>query len=185
MHWYIDIRNSTVDMFDPFKAFDMDKEFDINLSELKKMYLNLLGQFHPDRFIKASASEKLSADQFASTINRSYEILKDPLERARSLLLLKGYIGESDVIEDFDLIEEILPLQEEIEEAETPKNLNNILDRINTAFDTARKAFADGYKMDQDQAILVKSFNRMAYYRKLEDKILRLLAQFPYAMALS
>src|SRR6185369_91788 len=54
-------------------------------------YRDLQGRVHPDRFAAATEAERRVAMQWATRANEAYRTLRDPLERARYLLRLKGF----------------------------------------------------------------------------------------------
>ena len=51
--------------------------------EIKKAYKKLAIKWHPDKFAKASESEKKSAEEKMKDINEAYDVLKDPKKRAQ------------------------------------------------------------------------------------------------------
>jgi len=51
---------------------------------------------HPDRFASATEAERRAAMQWAAAANEAYRTLRDPVERARYLLGLKGFDTEEE-----------------------------------------------------------------------------------------
>eukprot|EP00344_Euplotes_crassus_P004056 CAMPEP_0197016650 /NCGR_PEP_ID=MMETSP1380-20130617/79085_1 /TAXON_ID=5936 /ORGANISM="Euplotes crassus, Strain CT5" /LENGTH=130 /DNA_ID=CAMNT_0042443625 /DNA_START=405 /DNA_END=797 /DNA_ORIENTATION=+ len=63
---------------------------------------------------------------YSSFINNSYQLLKNDFKRAKYLLKRKGYkvIEEGDQITDFEFLQHIMEIREEIEFAESQEELN-------------------------------------------------------------
>lgn len=80
-----------------------ERTFDIDVVALEKIYKNFQKQYHPDKFARLSEQEKEISALQSTLINRAYETLKDPRERARYLLDLRG-----EKVEDTDLPEGFL-----------------------------------------------------------------------------
>jgi len=74
-----------------FELLGLPAAFGLDVARLEQRYRELQGQVHPDRFAAASEAERRVAMQWATRANEAYRTLRDPLERARYLLQLKGY----------------------------------------------------------------------------------------------
>ncbi|KAF2847596.1 Co-chaperone Hsc20 [Plenodomus tracheiphilus IPT5] len=97
--------------------------FDIDLSALKKEFLQLQARAHPDMHPQ---SDKKRAEALSSAINTAYKTLQSPLLRAQYLLSLRGIETAEDEtakVEDPELLMEVLEARELIEEAETEEDL--------------------------------------------------------------
>ncbi len=68
----------------------------MDAARLERGYRDLQSQVHPDRFASATEAERRVAMQWATRGNEAFRTLKDPLERARYLLQLKGYDTEEE-----------------------------------------------------------------------------------------
>lgn len=90
--------------------------FEINLSDLKREFLQLQSLAHPDRHGNAS---KAKAEGASARINEAYTTLLSPLRRAEYILSLHGVevADESEATDDEDLLIDILEIRERIEEA--------------------------------------------------------------------
>src|SRR4051812_27590612 len=71
-----------------FERFDLERKFDIDIKHLKKRYLVLQSQFHPDK--ANSEDEKMQYLNLSIEINEGYKVLIDDLLRAEYLLKLSG-----------------------------------------------------------------------------------------------
>ena len=69
----------------------------VDPDDLKKKFLALSSQFHPDRIHNAPAAEREEADRRYSEINTAYNCLREPKERVRHLLELELGAKPADI----------------------------------------------------------------------------------------
>jgi molecular chaperone HscB len=74
-----------------FELLGLPVEYSIDAARLEHGYRDLQTRVHPDRFAAGSEAERRVAMQWATRANEAYRTLRDPLERARYLLSLKGF----------------------------------------------------------------------------------------------
>ncbi|MEO5693271.1 MAG: Fe-S protein assembly co-chaperone HscB [Usitatibacter sp.] len=74
-----------------FELLGLAPGYAVDQAQLEKRYRELQGQVHPDRFASASEAERRVAMQWATRANEAYRTLRDPVDRARYLLGLKGF----------------------------------------------------------------------------------------------
>ena len=76
---------------DHFDLLGLPVAYAVDPARLERGYRELQSQVHPDRFAAAPEAEKRVAMQWATRANEAYRTLRDPVDRARYLLHLKGY----------------------------------------------------------------------------------------------
>jgi molecular chaperone HscB len=74
-----------------FELLGLEPSYALDSSQLESRYRELQGRVHPDRFAAASEAERRVAMQWATQANEAYRTLRDPVDRARYLLSLKGF----------------------------------------------------------------------------------------------
>jgi len=74
-----------------FELLGLPVSFAVDPAALERAYRDLQGRVHPDRFACASEAERRVAMQWATRANEAYRTLRNPIERARYLLGLKGF----------------------------------------------------------------------------------------------
>jgi molecular chaperone HscB len=74
-----------------FELLGLPVAYSIDPARLERGYRDLQTRVHPDRFAAATEAERRVAMQWATRANEAYRTLRDPLERARYLLSLKGF----------------------------------------------------------------------------------------------
>ena len=65
--------------------------FDVDPAQLERRYRELQTRVHPDRYAASPEAERRLAMQWATRANEAYRTLRDPVDRARYLLGLKGF----------------------------------------------------------------------------------------------
>jgi molecular chaperone HscB len=103
---------------DFFHLFGIPVSFSIDTAALMQRYRELQQVVHPDRFASSSEQERRLSMQYATHINEGLRILKDPLERARYLLQLKGvqWDDEQSTISDPEFLMQQMELRESLSE---------------------------------------------------------------------
>jgi molecular chaperone HscB len=80
---------------DYFAFFGFDKTLTIDAGELQRRYYMLSRQLHPDRYTRATETERNFSLEATSILNDGYRILRDPVQRAEYILKESGFdIGE-------------------------------------------------------------------------------------------
>ena len=74
-----------------FELLGLPVSFTVDAAALDDAYRELQGRVHPDRFASAGEAERRVAMQWATRANEAYRTLRNPIDRARYLLGLKGY----------------------------------------------------------------------------------------------
>jgi molecular chaperone HscB len=74
-----------------FELLGLPIAYSVDPARLERGYHDLQTRVHPDRFASGSDAERRVAMQWATRANEAFRTLRDPLERARYLLRLKGY----------------------------------------------------------------------------------------------
>jgi molecular chaperone HscB len=107
---------------DHFRRFGLEAAFDVDLPLLDRRYFDLQRQLHPDRFARKSSREKALSQQQAATLNEAYEVLRNPLRRARYLARHLGVDipDEGRTIDDPGVLMEAMEKREALAEARTP-----------------------------------------------------------------
>jgi molecular chaperone HscB len=79
-----------------FELFGLPAAYAVDPARLEDGYRELQSRVHPDRFASGSDAERRVAMQWATRANEAYRTLRNPVERARYLLSLKGYDTEEE-----------------------------------------------------------------------------------------
>ncbi|KAI9769634.1 MAG: hypothetical protein M1840_003871 [Geoglossum simile] len=144
--------------------------FSIDLRLLRKEFLQLQQNSHPDRH---PPEVKRSAEAISANINEAYRTLQDPLLRAQYLLSLRGLdvaCDETAKVDDHDLLMEVLDAREEIEAADEEEQLVP-LKKTNTArIDASMEVLEDAFGAD-DMVTAREETVKLRYWFNIRDSL--------------
>jgi molecular chaperone HscB len=118
-----------------FEFLSLPQQFEVDLKALENNYRKIQSDSHPDRFVTASASEKLTSMQTATIANEAYLTLKSPSLRGAYLLGLSGIVAidEKNNQMPADFLMQQMEWREGVEDAEHARDitaLEQLLDEI-------------------------------------------------------
>ena len=137
---------------DYFSVFSLVPKLDLDLGMLEHQFHKLSRKLHPDRFARASASEKDWSLADTALLNDAYRTLRDPIRRTEYLLKLHGAeIGEEHAGKDrkdpsrvpADLLEEAFDLNMQLEEMRMSKKMGDSDPELQSSLEQANKKFND------------------------------------------
>ena len=107
-----------------FELFGLEPVFALNAASLDAAYRDIQAKVHPDRFAHAGDAERRASVQWTTRVNEAYRTLKDPLQRAKHLLELRGVdvAFESNIAMPADFLVQQMALRESLEEAVEAKD---------------------------------------------------------------
>ena len=141
-----------------FELFGLPVDFQIDEKNLRGAHLELQSAYHPDRFVSASDQEKRIAVQQAAMVNEAYEVLKNPVKRARYML----EVGGLDVNNDHETTSDASFLMEQIE-------IREELDQCRNCSDPMRGCEHITRKLDQRSREYAVNFESLYQQGKLEE----------------
>jgi len=102
-----------------FELFGLPVRFATDPDALDARYRELQAEVHPDRFGAGSETERRLAHQASARVNEAYRALRDPVERARYLLAMRGVdaMDQKDTKLPLDFLEAQLECRERAAEA--------------------------------------------------------------------
>jgi molecular chaperone HscB len=102
-----------------FELLGLPLAYAVDASRLESGYRSLQSQVHPDKFAAATEAERRVAMQWAARANEAYRTLRDPVDRARYLLSLKGFDTgeESNTAMPADFLMQQMEWREAVDEA--------------------------------------------------------------------
>ena len=114
-----------------FQLFGLAPAFRIDGDALDRAFRALQAEVHPDRFAAAPDADRRMALQGSARVNEAYRTLKDPVERARYLLSLRGIdaFDERDTALPLDFLEAQLERRENASQAADAEDIE-ALERV-------------------------------------------------------
>jgi molecular chaperone HscB len=103
---------------DYFAFFGFDKALVLDTDELQRRYYMLSRQLHPDRYTRATETERNFSLEATSILNDGYRILRDPVQRAEYILKESGFDMGEQRSKDVppELLEEVFDLNMALDE---------------------------------------------------------------------
>jgi molecular chaperone HscB len=162
-----------------FELFDLPSTFDLDLANLAARYRDLQRRFHPDRFASGTEPERRLSLQLTAQVNAAFQVLKDPIARARYLLGLQGVdTGEdTDTTMGTAFLVEQMELRESLDEAREASDRHARLETLRQRVDqelTARSAQLDSCFLESSEPAYRKARNlvrEMQFLQKLAREI--------------
>jgi len=170
--------NSQIAVPNFFQLLSFPQSYDINLADLKQRYRELQRENHPDQFSSSPESEKLQAVKISSLLNDAYEVLIDPVKRAKYFLELHGvdikkdrYIKPNILLEQLSLREAFEEIVEGHDEQDKEQKLDVMQSDLDELFMGSEKEFSELAQADLDDENVLQSLkqilSRMLFVKKL------------------
>lgn len=103
---------------DYFELFGLPRAYELDLNVLEERFLAICRNIHPDKYASAGEEMRAFALRASASVNKAYDVLRDPLHRAEYLLeSMGGKSATQDKRVPQDLLGQVMLVREEIEEA--------------------------------------------------------------------
>src|SRR5947208_14405041 len=111
-----------------FELFGLAPVFGLDKEVLEKAYRDIQSQVHPDRFAHAGDAERRASLQWTTRVNEAFQVLKNPVKRARHLLELQGVdvAFETNTAMPPEFLMQQMELREKLEEAKDAGGLDDL-----------------------------------------------------------
>lgn len=144
--------------------------FRIDLNQLRREFLRLQSQTHPDRH---RGERKARAEAASALVNEAYKTLQSPLLRAQYLLSLRGLdVAEDETakVDDPELLMLVLETREDIENAQREEDLEPLRkDNDRRIMDTVGVL---EYAFDKDDLHLAKQEAiKLRYWMNIKESL--------------
>lgn len=162
-----------------FKIMDCDYTFTLNTQKLQRRYLQLQRTLHPDNFSQKSVKEQEYSESQSALVSKAYKTLLKPLSRGLYMLELEGmHLKEgTDSVAESHFLMELMEINEALEEAQTPEEVNKIAQDTNgklTVLTQQIDAALHEGELDTAKDLLTQ----MKYYANIEEKVKEKLSDF-------
>ncbi|KIW92871.1 Fe-S protein assembly co-chaperone HscB [Cladophialophora bantiana CBS 173.52] len=153
-----------------------DGPFEISLPHLRREFLQLQSQYHPDKFPPGTPSHQKSR-ALSSLLNNAYKTLSDPLLRARYLL---QHNHEIDIthednathagVTDQSTLLEVMEAQEMLEEAKSHDEIESLMRENIARIRETEKALREAFESDDVDGAKRECIN-LNYWRSLDSAL--------------
>ncbi len=168
-----------------FQLFALPKQFDIDVQSLEINFRKIQSESHPDRFVSASADEKLQSMQTATTANEAYGTLKSPARRAKYLLELQGIntISDTNTAMPMDFLMQQMEWREQLEEAKAAKDipaLEQLMTTLQTEYKSIQADLVDLFDTKKDYPSATDATRKFIFIDKVCADIRQAIEQLDY-----
>jgi len=159
-----------------FELFGLEPGYALEPERLERAYLEIQARIHPDRFAHAGDADRRASMQWTTRVNEAYRTLKDPVERARYLLELKGVdvAFETNTAMPPDFLGRQIELREALELAQGEKNAG-ALDRLRSDLrreeEELKKALGETLDAKRDYATATGLVRKLKFLDRLDAEI--------------
>ena len=161
-----------------FSLLGLPASFDVDPQQLRRRYLQLSREVHPDRGGAAGANEALRL-RLSAQANQAYEVLSDPVLRAEYLLELAG--GDSAAADRTvppDVLSETLVLREEIDDAKRAADAQALAalgQQVRATFERRLAEISSQARLLPGDAALRRELrsrlNALKYYKRMLEQL--------------
>jgi molecular chaperone HscB len=129
-----------------FVLFGLPETFKLDKDLLAKRYRSLQRALHPDRSAASGDREKRLSMQASTRVNEAYDTLRDPLARARYLLLLRtgDAAGDNETTSDMNFLMEQMELRELLAAAKGRADPYSAVEEVSDRLDLLSNRLVEG-----------------------------------------
>jgi molecular chaperone HscB len=160
---------------DHFAVLGLAPAYELDTAALRERYFRLARRLHPDRAAGDEARERLGL-RLAARLNRAFEVLGDPVQRAEHLLELAGGASASeDKTVPQGVLMETLELRERLDEASDPQARAELSAQVQERRHELLASIAKAARqLPGDEAVrsdLRGALNAIRYYERLSEQL--------------
>ncbi|KAI9003202.1 HSCB C-terminal oligomerization domain-containing protein, partial [Gaertneriomyces semiglobifer] len=145
--------------------------YDIDEKKMKRRFLQVQRDVHPDGFGRKSKTEQQCADLQSSLLNKAFQTLRDPLSRAKYLLSLNHLsLAEHEGLSDPHLLMEVMEIREALEEASSQHEVDNIKTENDQRIAETVQRLSDAFR-SHDLEIAKKLTAQLQYWMNIKNVI--------------
>lgn len=165
-----------------FSLFGLPQQFSLDLKSLEANFRKIQNESHPDRFVSASASERLASMQLSTLANEAYTTLKNPASRAKYLLELQGInaIAETNTALPMDFLMQQMEWRESLDDAKAEKNITALETLFRNLRDESKRMQADLADLldnKKDYALATEEARKLIFIDKVSADIQQAINQ--------
>lgn len=168
-----------------FDLLGLPVRFGVDADALERAYRQLQSEVHPDRYAGGDQAQQRLAMEASSRVNEAYRALKNPVDRARYLLMLRGIDVDAEARSalDVEFLERQLERREIAADAMTDEDVPT-LEALLVEVREERKAIEVelGSLLDRYGAadVASKRLHEMTFLDKLAADVDAMLGELEY-----
>jgi molecular chaperone HscB len=160
-------------MHSHFELFGLAPAFSIEGEALERSYRDIQSRVHPDRFAHAGDAERRASLQWTTRVNEAFQVLKDPVKRAKHLLELRGVdvAFETNTAMPPEFLMQQMELRETLEEAKQASSLDSLRSDLREEKRAMEKAIGEAIDVKQDYAGAAGLVRKLQFLARLDEEI--------------
>jgi molecular chaperone HscB len=160
-------------MHSHFDLFGLAPAFSIEGEALERSYREIQSKVHPDRFAHAGDAERRASLQWTTRVNEAFQILRNPVKRAKHLLELNGVdvAFETNTAMPAEFLMQQLELRETLEEAKDAAALDALRNNLRMEKSDLEKQIGVLIDDKQDYAGAAGLVRKLQFLDRLDEEI--------------
>jgi molecular chaperone HscB len=160
-------------MHSHFELFGLAPAYALETEALERSYREIQSQVHPDRFAHAGDAERRASLQWTTRVNEAFQILKNPVTRAKHLLELHGVdvAFETNTEMPADFLMQQMELREALENAKDAAALDALRKDLIGEKRAMEKAIGQTIDVQKDYAAAAGLVRKLQFLDKLDSEI--------------
>jgi molecular chaperone HscB len=163
-------------MHNHFELFGLAPAYAVDAEALERSYRQIQSQVHPDRFADAGDAERRASLQWTTRVNEAYRTLKDPVQRGKHLLELRGVdvAFETNTQMPTEFLLQQLELREDLEAAtarKDPASLDAMRARLAQESQAIEEKIRIAIDEKKDLAAAAELVRKLMFLDKLDAEI--------------
>lgn len=160
-------------MHDHFELFGLPVRFEVDGEALERAYREIQSRVHPDRFAHAGDAERRASLQWTTRVNEAHRTLKDPVQRAKHLLELRGVdvAFETNTAMPADFLMQQMELREALEEAGDASSLDSLRQQLRDSRSSLEKEIAEAIDARKDYQGAANLVRKLQFLQRLDEEI--------------
>jgi molecular chaperone HscB len=156
-----------------FDLFGLAPAFALETEALERSYREIQSRVHPDRFAHAGDAERRASLQWTTRVNEAFQVLKNPVSRARHLLELHGVdvAFETNTAMPQDFLVQQMELREALEEAKDAAQLDSLRAELAGSRLALEKQIAEAIDGRKDYRAAADLVRKLQFLHRLDDEI--------------
>jgi molecular chaperone HscB len=156
-----------------FDLFGLPPKYSVEEEALERSYRDIQSKVHPDRFAHAGDAERRASLQWTTRVNEAFQILKNPVKRAKHLLELHGVdvAFETNTAMPPEVLMQQMELRETLEEAKDAPSLDALRTGLREQKRGIEKAIGEAIDVKQDYAGAAGLVRKLQFLERLDEEI--------------
>jgi molecular chaperone HscB len=159
-----------------FDLFGLAPAYALETEALERSYREIQSRVHPDRYAHAGDAERRASLQWTTRVNEAFQILKNPVTRAKHLLELHGVdvAFETNTAMPPEFLMQQMELREALEDATQKKDsarLDSLHKNLLREKQKLEQAIAEAIDARRDYAGAAGLVRKLQFLEKLDSEI--------------